>query len=562
MNTDSAKPSPARARLGLWDTVSIIVGIIIGVGIFKAPVDVLRNVAGPWEAMGVWVLGGLLAFGGALCFAELASTYPRSGGEYVYLSRAYGPAVGFLFGWAQMTVIRTGGSIAVIAYVFADYAGRLLDLDPHAPEARYVGACLAVLPIVLLTVVNVLGVTFGKHTQNALTVAKILGLGAVVVVGLAWPHAEHEADALRVVEGRVQGVEDGRLLLGENGASPQAFGLVSGATITIDGNERSPDGKPVALASLKPGWPVKVVTRADEPGVALRVKARESSRLAGFAVAMIFVLFTYAGWHEGAYVATEVRNPRRNLPLALMLGTGGIMILYLLVNLAYLVGLGAEGVEDSQAVAADVFALALGRQGERAMSLLVVVSALGSINGVIITSSRIYSEVAADHRVFAPLARWSPRWGTPARSLIVQGLLSVAMIGVVGAAWQGQDGFDTLVMITAPVEYLFFLLTALAMVVLRIKDRALPRPFVAPAYPLMPLFFCAWCAFMLYGTLAYAGPQALFGLALLASGVPVYVVSRHGRTQAPPAPPATASPRGSAPLQVGYRPVTSTDLHI
>jgi basic amino acid/polyamine antiporter, APA family len=552
METPGTERPPAR--LGLWDTASIIVAIIIGVGIFKTPANVLQNVAGPWEAMGVWVLGGLLAFGGALCFAELASTYPRSGGEYVYLTRAYGSAVGFLFGWAQMAVLRTGGSIAVVAYVFADYAGRLLDIDARAPEARFLYAFLAIAPIVVLSVVNLLGVTFGKLTQNLLTVTKVLGLGAVLVVGLFWPHDAHPGGETQVIQGRVVRAENGCLAIQEEGnGSEHAFSLAPQARVTIDGNEKSPAGAMYGERDLKAGCHVKVLVSASEPAVAVRVKARESSRLAGFALAMIFVLWTYAGWHEGAYVAAEVRRPRRNLPLALMLGTAGVMVLYVLLNAAYLVGLGFENAEDSQAIAADVLALALGKDAGRAMSLLVAISALGAINAVIITGSRIYAEVASDHRLFAPLARWNPRWGTPARALVVQGLGSIAIIGVVGMGWQGQDGFDTLVTITAPVEYLFFLLTAMALIVLRIKDRGIEHPFAVPAYPWTPLFFCTWCAFMLYGSIVYAGTQAVFGLALLLVGVPLYYLSRALGTNPRPPSPRPPPPASGTELETGFR---------
>ena len=440
METPSTERPPAR--LGLWDTASIIVGIIIGVGIFKAPADVLRNVAGPWEAMAVWALGGLLAFGGALCFAELSSTYPRSGGDYVYLSRAYGPALGFLFGWAQLAVLRTAGSIAVVAYVFADYAARLLAIDLRAPHARFTYAGLAVAPIVVLSVINLLGVTFGKHTQNFLTILKTLGLGAIVVVGFFWTPATPRLEVPYLVEGRVVRSDQGRLVLQEDGSGRErSFALDPKVRITVDGKDKTPTG---AVYAFTEGWHTSRYSSAPETCVALVVKVRERSRLGGFALAMILVLWTYAGWHEGAYVASEIRNPRRNLPLALLLATTGVTALYLLVNAAYLTGLGVERAEDSQAVAADILALAAGAlASETAMSLLVVVSALGGINGVIITSSRIYAEMAADHRLFAPLARWSPRWRTPARSLVVQALICVAMIGVVGVGWEGQeDGFQ------------------------------------------------------------------------------------------------------------------------
>src|SRR5438132_5380290 len=185
MEPSGNDPQPVQAQLGLWDAVSIIIGIVIGAGIYETPPLIFKNVSGPWEGVGVWALGGLLSLVGALCYAELASTYPRSGGDYVYLTRAFGPWMGFLFGWAQLVVIRTG-NIAMMAYVFADYAIRLWDFGAGNPrwftetEVAFLYAATAVTVLALL---NILGVVFGKGTQNVLTAAKVLGLGGILVAG-------------------------------------------------------------------------------------------------------------------------------------------------------------------------------------------------------------------------------------------------------------------------------------------------------------------------------------------------------------------------------------------
>jgi len=168
-----------HAHLGLWDAVSIIIGIVVGTAIFKTPQYVFANVHGPWLGMGCWLLGGVLALLGSMCYAELATTYPRMGGDYVYLTRAFGRWVGFLFGWAQLTVILTG-SIGAMAYAFGDYAVTLFGWDvKHS-------VWLAVGSVVILTVLNLFGVVFGKTVQNLLTAVKVLGLGAIVVAGFAW----------------------------------------------------------------------------------------------------------------------------------------------------------------------------------------------------------------------------------------------------------------------------------------------------------------------------------------------------------------------------------------
>lgn len=438
MDPAHSEPRAASNRLGLWDATSIIVGIIVGVGIFEVPAKVFARVTGPWEALGLWALGGLLAFVGALCFAELASTYPRSGGEYVYLRRAYGPWMGFLFGWAQLTVFRTG-SIAALAYVFARHVCDLWNL----PNAWLIP--LAALSIFVLTGVNLLGVRLGKGAQNLLTLVKVLGVSGLVVAGLLV-------------------------------ASPAAPSV--------------------------PGAPVTWI---------------------GFAAAMTYILWTYSGWHEAAYVAAEVREQRRNLPRALMLGALIVSAIYVLVNAALIVGLG------SGRVAADgssrILALALGEVGDRAFHLLVLLSALGAMNGMILTSARIFAELGVDHRLFAPLKEWSPRFGTPLRSLIVQGGISIALVVGVGLWWQSTEGFDALVEATAGVFWLFFFLTGIALFILRFTDPTRDRPFKVPGYPVVPLLFCGWCAYMVIGVIGFAPERSLLGLALVALGLPLYFIS-------------------------------------
>jgi basic amino acid/polyamine antiporter, APA family len=543
MNAIPREPQPApAARLGLWDTASIIVGIIIGVGIYETPAKIFSNSPGPWQAMALWALGGALSLVGALCFAELASTYPRSGGEYVYLTRAFGRGMGFLFAWAQLAVIRTGGGIAVVAYIFAYYACRLLNNgqeDQAGDPTLY--AALAVLPIVVLTLVNLVGVTVGKTTQNVLTGLKVVGLAGILLAGFLWASERPEY----VVHEGVVVHAGGDWLVLRDGKAEFSGTLAPGARITIKDDDADPTGRLYHLNDLKEGVRVKAVVSPNEGGQIVRVRADVPSPFAGLALAMILVLWTYAGWHEGAYVAAEVRQPRRNLPLALLLGTGAVTVIYLLVNLAYLAGLGYEAAADSRAVAADVLALPLGTWGARAMSLLVVLSALGALNGMIFTSSRIFAEMGADHPLFAPLGHWHSRWNTPVTSLVLQGSLSVSMVVVVSLFWRGQDGFSALVNYTAPAFWLFFLLTGAALVVLRLRDRHLERPFRVPLYPLTPLLFCGCCGVMFYASVSYAPREALIGLGMLATGVPLYLLSRRLRG----GPPAEIPPPVPVPEQ-------------
>jgi amino acid transporter len=447
--------------------VSIVIGIVVGVSLYKAPALVFGSVGGPWAGMAVWVLGGALALVGALCYAELGSTYPRSGGDYAYLTLAYAPWLGFLFGWAQLVAILTG-SIGALAYVFADYA---VALGAGSPPALYASVSVAAL-----TVLNLFGVGLGRSVQNALTLAKVAGLAAILGAGL--------------------------LASGAPADGPPAVGIGGG----------------------------------------------------GLGFALILVMYAYGGWNDAAFIAADVREPQRNVPRILLLGTGSIAVLYLLVNAAYLAGLGFDGLRASAAPAADVLVAALGPWGGRAMSALVMISALGAINGLIFTGSRIYASVGADHKVFAALGRWNSRSGAPVRALLAQCGVAVALIlgvgtatgralldagiGVLGTGALPWDrfggGFDTLVAGTAPVFWLFFLATGIAVFVLRWRDPDTPRPFRVPLYPWTPLIFCASSVYMLQASVVYAREIALLGVLPLCIGVPVYLWSRRGQTQTSP----------------------------
>jgi amino acid transporter len=262
--------------------------------------------------------------------------------------------------------------------------------------------------------------------------------------------------------------------------------------------------------------------------------------------ALVLVLYAYGGWTHAAYVAAEVREPQRNVPRVLLLGTCAIALVYLAVNAAYLAALGFDGLRASAVPAADVLEAALGPLAGHSMSVLVMISALGAIQGMIFTGARIYASMGLDHAAFAALGRWSPRWGVPARALLAQGAFALLWIGAVGShggraaldaalgalgapplPWQRfGGGFDTLVASTAPAFWLFMLATGAALLVLRRREPATPRPFRVPGYPVTPLVFCASSAFMLEASLRYAGSLALAGLLPLALGVPLYLATR------------------------------------
>lgn len=465
------QPQPLKPQLGLWDTVSIIIGIVIGASVYKTPPVIFNNVSSPWVGMGAWALGGFLSLVGAFCYAELATTYPRSGGDYVYLSRAFGSWAGFLFGWAQLAVILTS-SIGLMGFVFGDYAVELWGFQGDKHEKEMMAFAFAIAAITALTVLNIVGVVLGKVTQNFLSLAKVIGLGGIIVSGLFWS---------------------------------------------------------------KPN-----VWSAESWNVSLPVDK-------GFGVALILVLYAYGGWNDAAFVAADLRD-RRNISRALILGTAAVTLIYLAVNLAYIAGLGFDGVRQFRPVAADVLKEPLGDNGFKAMCILVMISALGAINGLIFAGSRVYATLGAEHSIFAILGKWSPTLRSPVFALLIQGAIAIAMVAAVGIK-AGRDfidtaatrlslpplpwdeyfgGFDTLFAGTAPVFWGFFLLTGVAFFVLRMKDPDIERPFMLkpPFYPLLPLIFCGMCIFGIYSAVNYAQYVSFIGVVPLVIGIPLYFVSR------------------------------------
>jgi amino acid transporter len=266
----------------------------------------------------------------------------------------------------------------------------------------------------------------------------------------------------------------------------------------------------------------------------------------GFGLAMVFVLYAFGGWNDAAFVAAEVRNPNRNLPWALFAGIGGITAIYLVINLSYVSVLGFDAARETQTPAADTLQQTVGPWGARAVSVLVMISALGAINGMILTGSRIYAVMGTDHPIFAQLGKWNRTASAPAAALVAQGAIALLLIlavgtergqqtldrglvsvGLNGLPWDDYfGGFETLVAGTAPVFWAFFLLTGISLFLLRIQDRDRPRPFRVPCFPLPAIAFCLMSSYMLYSSLAYAKWLSLLGILPLAVGVPLYLLSQ------------------------------------
>jgi len=425
---DSVVPGQS---LGPWDAVAMVVGIVIGSGIFRLPSLVAGNVDSSTLFLLLWAAGGAVSFIGALVYSELASSFPSAGGDYHFLMRAYGRSIAFLFAWARMAVMQTG-SIALVAFVFGDYAGQLAGLGPYS------SSIYAALAIVVLTALNMLGTWQGKWAQNLLTILIAIGLLAVVAVSLGMP--------------------------------PVPANEGTGGTVTVG-------------------------------------------------AAMILILLTYGGWNEAAYLSGEIRDVRRNMVRALLFGLGIVTLIYVAVNYAYVRTLGLDGVRTSEAVGADLMRVALGEWGAIVLSILVSGAALSTLNATIFTGARTNYALGRDFTLFSYLGRWRLRGDTPANALLVQGVIALALV-VLGTGL-ARGGIQTMVDYTAPVFWFFFLLTGIALFVLRRQSPESPQPFRVPLYPVTPLLFCAMCGYMLYSSLAFTGPGAAIGVAIVAAGVPV-----------------------------------------
>ncbi|WP_036593614.1 APC family permease [Ottowia thiooxydans] len=456
MTSSASEHSQPQPTLGLREAVAIIVGIVIGAGIFKAPSLVAQFTGSPGWMLAAWVAGGVISFIGALCYAELAAAWPHAGGDYHFLQRAYGRRVSFLFAWARFSVITTG-SIALLAFVFGDYMSALL------PLGSYSAAIWGALAILALTWVNARGISASASTQSWLTLAEVLGLVLIVAAGL-W------------------------LWLGGEGAAPVAPII----------------GEAAASAT------------SSTPSMAM------------LGLAMVFVLLTYGGWNEAAYLSAELRGSRRSMLHALGISLALITVLYLAVNLAYLYGLGIQGMAKSEAVAADLLRVAFGRTGETLISLAVAVAALTSINATMIVGSRTNFAVGRDWPALHALGRWHPERGVPAAALYAQSAFALALVVFGGSL---RSGFQVMVDYTAPVFWTFFFLCAIALIVLRVREPQTPRPFKVPLYPVLPLLFASVCLYMLWSSLAYVKAGALAGVGVLVIGGVLLWVLERKRTQ-------------------------------
>ncbi len=440
------EPVQYARRLGLFDATMLVIGGIIGAGIFLNPAVVAQRVGTPDLTIAAWIIGGVVALAGAFCFAELGARKPQAGGGYVYLRDAFGPLPAFLYGWTELTVINSGG-IAASAFTFATYTMSLLGL------AGRENLGLAIAAIVVLTAVNYLGIRLGSVVQNIFTVLKLLALVGLIAAGLLVNATPPTAQS-----------------------SVQAFAPPSSGLIALLG------------------------------------------------AALIPVLFAYGGWQSTNFVAAELRDPRRDLPRALILGVLGVVAVYVLANVAYLKVLGVSGLAGSTAPASDVMRHVLGPRGGTLIAAGVAASTFGFLNLAILSAPRIYQAMAADGVFFGRAAALHPQYRAPGAALVIQGGWAILLLAT--------KTYGQLLDWVVFGDWIFFgLVGGTVFYYRRMSGSAGGRvatpdgaqPFLTPLYPWVPLFFVTAAAFTVASTVASNPKNAALGAGLIAAGVPAFL---------------------------------------
>jgi APA family basic amino acid/polyamine antiporter len=464
-------PPSLKKSIGLWSAVSLVIGSVIGSGIFMRPATMAGQLGSPLLLLGVWLIGGIVSLFGATIYAELGAMYPETGGPYIYLKEIYGEFIAFIYGWSTMAVINTA-AIASIAFVCGNYAEYFMHLPRFAPAIEHAFKWhipyladiyplenagvkgLSILILLALTLVNYMSTRWGNGIQFVATALKALAL--VLVIG-------------------------GILLSGK-------------------------------------GHPANFVTNAPDfhPRAFLIFVAVMAATSGAFS--------SYDGWYNINMVAGEVIDPQRNLSRSLFIGLGACIAIYLLVNLAYLYVLPIGVMAGSSMVAADAMEKALGVSGAGIVAGLIIVSAFGATQNNLLTNARIVFAMGEERAFFPWTGRVHPRWGTPGNSMILMGVWSILFVL--------SGSFDVLADIFVFMSWVFYGLTAIGLFILRRKKPDLPRPYRAWGYPLATLAFIVFTLFYLGTTLynditAYSSGKSpiinsVLGLLLTATGVPFY----------------------------------------
>jgi amino acid transporter len=432
-------------QLGLWSAVAVLVGSTIGSGIFRSPAGITDRLPGPLPLMAVWVAGGLFALCGALTLAELSGAFPQTGGMYVFIREGWGRLPAFLFGWAELVLIRAA-SLGAISTTFSEYLLRVLGFDPSvAPYSDYVHYVAAVA-IILTATFNYIGVAWSSLVLNLTTAAKYGGLLFIILL---------------------------------------AFAV----------------GLPKTGGHFTPAVP---------PG---------SFHIAAFGLALVSVLWAFDGWADLSFVSGEVKDPRRVLPRAIIIGTLAVIAIYILANLAYLSVMPVDEIRRSKLVAADVAQRLIGAPGVVFVATTVMLSTFGTLNATLLTAPRVFFAMADDGLFFRRVASVHPRYNTPYVSILLATALGVLFV-MLRTFEQLADTF-----VTAIVP--FYALAVAAIFVVRRRGAAYDPPFRTPLYPIVPALFILATLFLLGNAIidptSRNGTLAVLGIILV--GIPVYYLT-------------------------------------
>jgi len=459
MSQDSVIPKQEIGlvrKLGLFDSTMLVIGIVIGSGIFLTTGIMAKSIPSPLLILLAWCVGGLIALAGALAYAELGAAMPHAGGQYVYLREAYGPLTGFLFGWMMFLVYQTG-SIAALAAGFAEYFGYFFPglgttkyifstsftiFHHTVPYSISMGQLVAIALILLLSLFNFVGLVLGSLIQNITTILKIGTLIALVALGF---------------------------ILGKGGQIEYPL-AVSGFSL--------------------------------------------SQLLMGFGVAMIAVIWTYDGWNNVNFAAGEIKNPGRNLPLSLIIGTAGVTVLYVAVNYIYLYTLPMNELSGVVRIAEKAASVLFGGMAGALVSAAVVVSTFGALNGVILTGPRVYYAMAKDKLFFKQVAKVHPRYKTPGVSILIQAVWA-CLLTLSGT-------YEQLFTYVTFATIVFYIFAVTSVFTLRKKHPDLPRPYKTWGYPWLPILFIIVMAVLLINTLFSKPVESFAGIAIIGLGLPAY----------------------------------------
>jgi len=433
----AASSEPLARRLGLFDSTMLVMGGIVGAGIFMNPYVVAQRVHTPAQVLGAWIAGGLIALTAAFIWAELADRLPQVGGQYAYLRETYHPLVAFLYGWVLLLVIQTGG-MAAVTVTFSRY---FLELTGMQGSDWLVGT----ITLALLTLINCLGVRAGGTTQSVLMVIKVLAIVGLVAAG--------------------------------------AF-LVRGSHVSW---------KPLLDQPVSPGL------------------------LSAFGAALIPVVFAYGGWQTATFVAGEMKQPRRDLPRALVLGVVGVALLYLSVNYVCVRALGVATLAQTPTPASAVMRAAMGQRGATLIALGIAVSTLGFLSQSVLTAPRVYFAMAENGVFFRQLAWVHPRTRVPVVAIVVQSVWTIVIL-LTGS-------YGTILNYVTSMDALFWALTAACLFAFRRRGPA-ASAFPMPGHPYSTALFCLACAGIVGNTIYRYPMNTLIGFAILAAGVPVYYIWR------------------------------------